>query len=298
MVVNEFLSWRRLLKNRELPVAEPADRPSDEDIGAPAGPTRRRLAITGGAAAAATRRPGAPVLRGPARRRDRRTTRVSRPPRSGRTPPAGWRSCATICPPRRSTEMARLTDEDLERLLRETFADKENLVDSCRRQPNPVATSARSCSRPPRYSSSSAASCTASAAAPRSGSPGPRSPPPRRTTPTSGPPPSWRSRSGPASQAGVSAVPGRWRRWSSAGPRRSSIADRKFSAVEKKRIGPGGQGGRLPVEWDGRRLLRRQCVRERRRRSRVVDKGDHKEVGATITYNCGHITRRPTASRR
>lgn len=34
MVVNEFLSWRRLLKNRELPVAEPVDLPSAEDIGA------------------------------------------------------------------------------------------------------------------------------------------------------------------------------------------------------------------------------------------------------------------------
>ncbi|MGW1343352.1 SigE family RNA polymerase sigma factor [Kribbella sp. NPDC002412] len=34
MVVNEFLSWRRLLKNRELPVAEPVDLPSTEDIGA------------------------------------------------------------------------------------------------------------------------------------------------------------------------------------------------------------------------------------------------------------------------
>jgi len=34
MVVNEFLSWRRLLKNGELPVAEPADQPSGEDIGA------------------------------------------------------------------------------------------------------------------------------------------------------------------------------------------------------------------------------------------------------------------------
>ncbi len=33
MVVNEFLSWRRILKNRELPLAEPVDRPSDEDIG-------------------------------------------------------------------------------------------------------------------------------------------------------------------------------------------------------------------------------------------------------------------------
>jgi RNA polymerase sigma factor (sigma-70 family) len=34
MVLNEFLSWRRVLKNRELPVAEPADLPSAEDIGA------------------------------------------------------------------------------------------------------------------------------------------------------------------------------------------------------------------------------------------------------------------------
>lgn len=33
MVVNEFLSWRRLLKSREVPLAEPIDRPSDEDIG-------------------------------------------------------------------------------------------------------------------------------------------------------------------------------------------------------------------------------------------------------------------------
>jgi RNA polymerase sigma-70 factor (sigma-E family) len=34
MVVNEFLSWRRLLKNGELPVAEPADHPSTEDLSA------------------------------------------------------------------------------------------------------------------------------------------------------------------------------------------------------------------------------------------------------------------------
>jgi RNA polymerase sigma-70 factor (sigma-E family) len=34
MVVNEFLGWRRLLKNRELPIADPSDHPSDEDIGA------------------------------------------------------------------------------------------------------------------------------------------------------------------------------------------------------------------------------------------------------------------------
>ncbi|MFK4083845.1 SigE family RNA polymerase sigma factor [Kribbella sp. NPDC020789] len=33
MVVNEFLSWRRILKNREVPLAEPIERPSDEDIG-------------------------------------------------------------------------------------------------------------------------------------------------------------------------------------------------------------------------------------------------------------------------
>jgi RNA polymerase sigma factor (sigma-70 family) len=34
MVLNEFLSWRRLLKHGELPVAEPRDVPTDEDIGA------------------------------------------------------------------------------------------------------------------------------------------------------------------------------------------------------------------------------------------------------------------------
>jgi RNA polymerase sigma-70 factor (sigma-E family) len=34
MVVNEYLSWRRLLKNREVPLAEPVERPSTEDIGA------------------------------------------------------------------------------------------------------------------------------------------------------------------------------------------------------------------------------------------------------------------------
>ncbi|WP_329005111.1 SigE family RNA polymerase sigma factor [Kribbella sp. NBC_00709] len=34
MVVNEFLSWRRLLKNSEVPLAEPVDQPSREDIGA------------------------------------------------------------------------------------------------------------------------------------------------------------------------------------------------------------------------------------------------------------------------
>jgi len=34
MVVNEFLSWRRLLKNHEIPLAEPLDQPTDDDIGA------------------------------------------------------------------------------------------------------------------------------------------------------------------------------------------------------------------------------------------------------------------------
>jgi RNA polymerase sigma-70 factor (sigma-E family) len=33
MVLNEFLSWRRLLKHGELPVAETRDVPTDEDIG-------------------------------------------------------------------------------------------------------------------------------------------------------------------------------------------------------------------------------------------------------------------------
>ncbi|MEV6287200.1 SigE family RNA polymerase sigma factor [Kribbella sp. NPDC051770] len=32
MVVNEFLSWRRRLKNRELPLADLADTPSTEDL--------------------------------------------------------------------------------------------------------------------------------------------------------------------------------------------------------------------------------------------------------------------------
>jgi RNA polymerase sigma-70 factor (sigma-E family) len=34
MVVNEFLSWRRRLKNREHPLAELPDLPTNEDIGA------------------------------------------------------------------------------------------------------------------------------------------------------------------------------------------------------------------------------------------------------------------------
>ncbi|MDX3005719.1 SigE family RNA polymerase sigma factor [Kribbella solani] len=34
MVVNEFLGWRRLLKNSEVPLAEPVDGPDHEDIGA------------------------------------------------------------------------------------------------------------------------------------------------------------------------------------------------------------------------------------------------------------------------
>ncbi|WP_350279473.1 SigE family RNA polymerase sigma factor [Kribbella sp. HUAS MG21] len=34
MVVNEFLGWRRLLKSREIALAEPAEEPSGEDIGA------------------------------------------------------------------------------------------------------------------------------------------------------------------------------------------------------------------------------------------------------------------------
>lgn len=33
MVVNEFLSWRRLLKNREIALAEPPDELAEEDIG-------------------------------------------------------------------------------------------------------------------------------------------------------------------------------------------------------------------------------------------------------------------------
>jgi RNA polymerase sigma-70 factor (sigma-E family) len=34
MVVNEYLSWRRLLKNREVPLAEPVEQPTTEDISA------------------------------------------------------------------------------------------------------------------------------------------------------------------------------------------------------------------------------------------------------------------------
>ena len=34
MVVNEYLGWRRLLKNREVPLAEPIERPADFDLGA------------------------------------------------------------------------------------------------------------------------------------------------------------------------------------------------------------------------------------------------------------------------
>ncbi|MFI5692013.1 SigE family RNA polymerase sigma factor [Kribbella sp. NPDC051586] len=33
MVVNEYLGWRRLLKNREVPLAEPIERPTDDDLG-------------------------------------------------------------------------------------------------------------------------------------------------------------------------------------------------------------------------------------------------------------------------
>jgi RNA polymerase sigma-70 factor (sigma-E family) len=34
MVVNEYLSWRRLLKNREVLLAEPVEQPTSEDISA------------------------------------------------------------------------------------------------------------------------------------------------------------------------------------------------------------------------------------------------------------------------
>ncbi|MEV4267628.1 SigE family RNA polymerase sigma factor [Kribbella sp. NPDC049584] len=34
MVVNEYLGWRRLLKNREVPLAEPIEQPATEDISA------------------------------------------------------------------------------------------------------------------------------------------------------------------------------------------------------------------------------------------------------------------------
>ncbi|MEU4192980.1 SigE family RNA polymerase sigma factor [Kribbella sp. NPDC026611] len=34
MLVNEFLSWRRLLKNGEVPLAEPIEHPTTEDISA------------------------------------------------------------------------------------------------------------------------------------------------------------------------------------------------------------------------------------------------------------------------
>jgi RNA polymerase sigma-70 factor (sigma-E family) len=34
MVVNEYLGWRRLLKNREVPLAEPIEHPAYDDLGA------------------------------------------------------------------------------------------------------------------------------------------------------------------------------------------------------------------------------------------------------------------------
>src|SRR5882757_510311 len=46
------------------------------------------------------------------------------------TPPVGWRRCGKASPARmRSCEMTKPTDEEIGTLLRETFADKENLVD-------------------------------------------------------------------------------------------------------------------------------------------------------------------------
>jgi DNA-directed RNA polymerase specialized sigma24 family protein len=72
MVVNEFLSWRRRLKNNELPMAEIAGPGRGRQQ--PTGAARRRLATAGDSAAAAARRTGAAVLRGSAGRRDRRRT--------------------------------------------------------------------------------------------------------------------------------------------------------------------------------------------------------------------------------
>ncbi|TCO17615.1 hypothetical protein EV652_11768 [Kribbella steppae] len=188
--------------------------------------------------------------------------------------------------------MARLTDEDLERLLRETFADKEDLLDSLpqatkpRRPIAPILLAAATVlvvlggilygvnrgaevePTPPVASSSTTDDADIWAAAivaitQRSGQP-----------------------AGLQSLYVAKRAPG--------ADDANQEAARTFSTAERNRISAQViKDAGIQVGWLGTGATTAQCIRTLARVSvgEVVDKGDHKEVRTSIAYNCGsHYT--------
>ncbi|MEV5961686.1 hypothetical protein AB0L70_07980 [Kribbella sp. NPDC051952] len=194
--------------------------------------------------------------------------------------------------------MARPTDEELEQLLRETFADKEKLVDTL-----PQATKGR---RPLAPVLLAAAAVIVVLGGILYGV--------NRTRDVDPAPPVATAQAGDDAQIWASAITAITQRFQSdyqlstllvqaqtatiavAGP--ESVPQRyagpiqEFSGAEKDQIAQQVvRATRLQVEWVNAQAPaeRDKCARELARISvgNVVDQGDHREVRTLITYNCG-----------
>ena len=185
--------------------------------------------------------------------------------------------------------MGKLTDEDVERLLRETFADKEDLVDEL-----PQAIKPRRHLGPTLIAAAAVLVVLAGVLYGVSRGTAPEPGPPVATSAATDDGDIWgtaivevirtvQPRQGWATVQVTGQVAAMVQRRYNG----SSIATVKFSGLDKERIGRA-VGVVAPVEWDrppSCGLLRVANVAV----GAITDKGDHKEVGATITYPCGHI---------
>jgi hypothetical protein len=187
--------------------------------------------------------------------------------------------------------MARLTDEELERLLRETFADKEELLDSL-----PEATTRRRPVAPVLVAAAAVLVVLGSIlyGVNRNGGADPA--PPVATAPAGDNAEIW--------AAAITAVTQKFQPEYNlqsvdlsgqtyvvmTSAERASQAP-VFSVAEKDRIADQvATAANVRVNWVDGNLQTQQCIRSRAAVSvgKVVDKDDHKEVRTSIAYNCGY----------
>jgi hypothetical protein len=185
--------------------------------------------------------------------------------------------------------MPRLTDEDLEQLLRETFADKEKLVDSL-----PQATKRRRPVGPVLLAAAAVLVLLGGIlyGVSRGGEVEPT--PPVASSSATDDADIWAAAIVAITQrldqrAGLQSLLVRDRASSVDAVQEAGNA-RTFSAAEKNRISDQVvKDAGVQVEWLGTGAMTAQCVRTLARVSvgEVVDKGDHKEVRTSIANNCG-----------
>jgi hypothetical protein len=187
--------------------------------------------------------------------------------------------------------MARLTDEELERLLRETFADKEELLDSL-----PQATKPRRPAAPVLLAAAAVLVVLGSIlyGVNRGGGADPA--PPVATAPAGDNAEIW--------SAAITAVTLKFQPEynlqsvdlsgqtyvAMTSAERTSLPP-VFTLPEKDRIADQvARAANVRVNWVDGNPQTQQCIRSRAEVSvgKVVDKDDHKEVRTRIAYNCGY----------